>query len=126
MIEEVVVRQKHMGELVPRSYLWLEKLVADKCKELKTGEKDGVEDAIPSEVKYEGREREGSIGKETSKARLKGKEKEKERDSKDFSPALEPLDGDTDTRGKGIPTIPWTQFIKLGNICTIKVCYVCD
>lgn len=107
-----------MGELIPRSYLWLEKLVADKCKELRSGEKDGVDETTTSETSKSDL-KDSPVGKEASKTKLK-KEKEKERDSGGFSPTLEPLDGE-DIKGKGIPTIPWSQFIKLGQICTIKV-----
>eukprot|EP00026_Physarum_polycephalum_P000022 Phypoly_transcript_00022.p1 GENE.Phypoly_transcript_00022~~Phypoly_transcript_00022.p1 ORF type:complete len:3281 (-),score=556.54 Phypoly_transcript_00022:159-8669(-) len=122
LIEEVVVKQKHMGELVPRNYLWLEKLVADRCKELRDGEqKDGE--------KEDSKEKDGSTkeGKEGGKEGKEKGKKEKDRDSKDrdFSgpipsrSSLDLLDGG-EGKGKGIPTIPWSQFINLGQICTIK------
>lgn len=109
------MRQKHMGELVPRSYLWLEKLVADRCKELRDGEGGGDKD--------DNNAKEGSGGSGSARGK-----KEKDRDSKDrdsfsnrssfdLAATLEGVEG----KGKGIPTIPWSQFVSLGQICTIKV-----
>ena len=112
-----------MGELVPRNYLWLEKLVGDKCKELRDGEqKDGQDD---SKENGSGKES-GKEGKERFK-----KDRDRDRDSRDRDlngsftsrsslDLASQLDGEV--KGKGIPTIPWSQFINLGQICTIKVC----
>jgi hypothetical protein len=115
------VRQKHMGELVPRNYLWLEKLVGDRCRELRDGEqKDGEKD--------DGKEKELKEGKEGKEGGKEGKDKgkkDRDRDSKDRESfanrssldLASNLDGEG--KGKGIPTIPWSQFINLGQICTI-------
>jgi hypothetical protein len=113
-----------MGELVPRNYLWLEQLVGDRCKELRDGEqKDGDKD---DSKEKDGNTRDGKEGGKEGKE--KGK-KEKDRDSKDRDfavpfPSRSSLDlMESEGKGKGIPTIPWSEFINLGQICTIKVCF---
>ena len=61
-----------MGEKVPRSYLWLEKLVGDRCRELRDGEREGE--------KEDGAKEGGKDNVKDTRSR-----KEKDRDSKDRS-----------------------------------------